>query len=69
VQILFIDIDYNKRQQKAKIHLAKPNKDIITHIHEKIEDSATIKLGDINELEFSIPYMTDDEASGEIVRN
>ncbi|AKQ08519.1 hypothetical protein PQE66_gp204 [Bacillus phage PBC2] len=58
---LFIDIDYSKRLQEAKFHLAKPNKQIISHIHEKFRGEMSIKLGNINELSFSIPHFVEDE--------
>lgn len=47
--------------KEAKLHLAKPNKQIISHISEKTRDSANIKLGNINELSFSIPHYIDYE--------
>lgn len=53
---MFIDIDYNKRKQQAKFHLAKPNKRVIDIIDEKFNDNMSIKLGNVNELDFSIPY-------------
>ena len=56
---MFIDIDYNKRPKKSKLHLAKPNKQIISIISEKLDDNVSIKLGEINELTFSIPYKID----------
>lgn len=58
---MFIDIDYSKRLQEAKFHLAKPNKQIISHIHEKFRGEMSIKLGNINELSFSIPHFVEDE--------
>lgn len=66
---MFIDIDYNRRPQEAKFHLAKPNKQIISVIHERFQDSASIKLGDINEINFSVPHQIEDENTGELVRN
>jgi phage minor structural protein len=57
---LFINIDYNKRPQDAKLHLAKPNKQIISIISEKMKDSVSLKLGNINELNFSIPFEIDE---------
>lgn len=66
---MFIDIDYNKRAQEAKLHLAKPNKQIIDIIHEKFGDTVSLKLGDINELSFSIPYQIEDEETGELIKN
>jgi len=53
---LFINIDYNKKPQKAKIELAKPNKKIRSNIHESFNAGLNIKLGKINELTFSIPH-------------
>ncbi|UUV46442.1 tail endopeptidase [Bacillus phage vB_BanS-Thrax3] len=58
---MFIDIDYSKRLQEAKFHLAKPNKQVISHIHEKFRGEMSIKLGNINELSFSIPHFVEDE--------
>ncbi|UUV46194.1 tail endopeptidase [Bacillus phage vB_BanS-Thrax2] len=58
---MFIDIDYSKRLQEAKFHLAKPNKKIISHIYEKFGGEMSIKLGNINELSFSIPHFIEDE--------
>ncbi|QIW89885.1 putative tail endopeptidase [Bacillus phage Izhevsk] len=58
---MFIDIDYNKRLQEAKFHLAKPNKQIISHIHERIGGEMSVKLGNINELSFSIPHFIEDQ--------
>jgi Prophage endopeptidase tail len=58
---LFINIDYNKRKQEAKLHLAKPNKQIISHISEKFKDALSLKLGNINELNFSIPHFIEGE--------
>lgn len=53
---MFLEIDFSKRKEKARYYLAKPNGTIISHIGEKFNDKLKIKLGDINELNFSIPY-------------
>lgn len=66
---MFINIDYNKRPQEAKLHLAKPNKEIIRHLDEKFRDSMALKLGNINELSFSLPYQVTDEDSGKPLEN
>lgn len=66
---MFIDIDYTRRPQKARFHLAKPNKKIIDIIHEKFNDSISVKLGNINELEFSIPHQIEDEDTGKLIHN
>lgn len=66
---MFIDVDYSKKAQEAKLHLAKPNKQIIDIIHEKFGDSVSLKLGDINELTFSIPHQVEDEETGEMIKN
>jgi len=58
---LFIDIDYSKRMQEAKFHLAKPNQKVISHIYEKMNAEMSIKLGNINELSFSIPHFIEDQ--------
>lgn len=41
------------------MELAKPNKKIISNISEKINDTANLKLGNINELNFTIPHKID----------
>lgn len=66
---MFIDINYNKRPQKARLHLAKPNKEVIAHLSEKFQDSLALKLGNINELSFSIPHYIEDDNTNEYVRN
>lgn len=58
---MFIDIDYNKRPKKSSLLLAKPNKQIISNISEKTDDTVNIKLGNISELNFSIPFEIDGE--------
>jgi phage minor structural protein len=58
---LFINIDYNKRPKTSKLHLAKPNKKIISNIFEKMDDTVNIKLGNINEMTFTIPHFIDGE--------
>lgn len=66
---MFIDVDYNKKPKKAKLHLAKPNKQIISHIPEKFQDSLALKLGNINELSFSLSHFIEDEETGQMVKN
>jgi phage minor structural protein len=66
---LFINIDYNKRPKEAKLHLAKPNKRVVSHIYEKFNDNLSVKLGNINELSFSIPHFITDEATGNAIIN
>jgi hypothetical protein len=58
---LFIDINYDRRPKDAKLHLSKPNKTIISHISEKFNTKLSIKLGNINELNFSIPYYVEED--------
>lgn len=66
---MFIDIDYSKRLQSAKLHVAKPNKTIINPIPEKLNDNLSLKLGNINELNFSIPYLVENRDKTELVHN
>lgn len=58
---MFIDVDYSRKLQEAKLHLAKPNKQVISNISEKFSDSVSLKLGNISELSFSIPHYIDEE--------
>lgn len=67
--MFFIDIDYNKRPQKAKYYIAKPNKQIIDHIYEKFDDSLSMKMSNIYELNFSIPYKIENDFGEEIENN
>lgn len=64
---MFIDINYNKRPQKAKFQLAKPNKVVTSSIYEKFKDTMGLKLGNISELSFSIPHYI--EGEGELIKN
>lgn len=66
---MFIDVNYNKRPKQAKLHLAKPNKRIMSHISEKFNDELSLKLGNINELSFSIPHIITDEETNQQVSN
>lgn len=65
---MFIDIDYNKKNLKAKYYLAKPNKQIIGHIDQKMSDTLNLKLGNVSEVNFTIPYQVRDE-NDEVVTN
>lgn len=64
---MFIDIDYNKRPRSINLYLSKPNKFIVSHIHEKYNVNLTEKLGNISELNFTIPYYI--ESNGEMIKN
>ena len=65
--MFFINIDYSKEMQKAKLYLSKPNKNVMSHIHEKFNMNLSVKLGGISELTFSIPHYVNDETG--IIRN
>mgnify|MGYP003552359672 FL=1 len=65
---MFIDVNYRKKPQKAKLHIAKPNKQIISHLSEKYADNLALKLGNINELNFSIPHFIEDDLRG-VIKN
>ena len=56
---MFIDIDYNKRKKGYKINLAKPNQQTIASISEAYGANYSIKLGNINEVTFNVPYFID----------
>ena len=57
---MFINIDHEKRPSDYKLHLAKPNKEIISVLHERQNSALNLKLGNISELNFSIPYYVED---------
>lgn len=65
---MFIEIDYNKRKVESVLHLAKPSKLIIDILNEKFNDKLSIKLGNINQLNFSLPYQIDD-GTGNMIPN
>ena len=56
---MFIDIDYDKRKKGYKINLAKPNQQTIASISEAYGANYSIKLGNINEVTFNVPYFID----------
>lgn len=66
---MFIDVDYKRRIVGTKIYLAKPNKQIISHIFESFNRNISIKLGDINEMSFSIPYYIEDDDGEKLIYN
>lgn len=66
---MFIEVDYTKRLQQAKLKLAKPNKKIISPITEKMKDELNLKLGNISELSFTIPYLVEDEENNQLIPN
>ncbi|MEC0031216.1 phage tail spike protein [Bacillus cereus] len=57
---MFIDIKRDLRPKKPKLYLGQPNMRIISHIYEAKGIQYTPRLGDLNELTFSIPYSVDD---------
>lgn len=64
---MFIDIDYNKEKHNVKIELAKPNKEIIANLSSKHNDNVSFKLGNIFELNFSVPHQI--ERGYEVIHN
>lgn len=58
---MFINIDKSKRKKEYKIHLAKPNNQKIANLSEAYDSVYSLKLGNINELSFNIPYFIDKE--------
>lgn len=66
---MFIDVDYKKRILGAKLHLGRPNKVIISNIFEAFDKNLSIKMGDINELNFSIPYYVENVDGDKLIKN
>lgn len=64
---MFVNIDYNKRPQEAKFHLAKPNMVVTSSISEKFGADMSLKLGSIHELNFSIPHKV--EENHQMIKN
>lgn len=58
---MFINIDRNRSPQKPKYFLAKPNMDVIANLTSyKYDDGGSFKLGNIDELNFTIPYYVEE---------
>ena len=66
---MFLTIDHTKAPQKVRLHLAKPNKQIISNIYERYDAGLEIKLGAINELRFSIPHFIMNDETGKNEKN
>lgn len=59
---MFINIDRNLSPQKPKYFLAKPNMEIVANMTSyKYEDGGTFKLGNIDEINFTVPYYIDED--------
>jgi hypothetical protein len=56
---LFIDKNYLLKPYKPQIFLCKPNKTIVAKLSEAYNVELTVKLGNINELIFDVPYELD----------
>lgn len=52
-------IDYLRKPIQPQYFLAKPNREIISKLSEICHDSMSIRLNDVSELSFSIPYQLD----------
>ncbi|WP_336761623.1 phage tail protein [Paenibacillus sp. USHLN196] len=53
------EIDRNRKPIKPQYFLAKPNREIISKLSEIFNDGVDVKLNDVSELSFSIPYFID----------
>ena len=51
-----IDVDLDKNYFKAKLTLHRPNKRLVANLNEAYNRVLKVKLGNINELSFDIPY-------------
>ena len=58
VFLLFINTDKDERKKSYKIYLAKPNKEVIAILSESYDSYYNVKLGNLNELNFKLPYYT-----------
>ncbi|MFE6075786.1 phage tail spike protein [Paenibacillus sp. NPDC057886] len=53
------EIDRNRKPIQPQYFLAKPNREIIRKLSEIFNDSVDVKLNDVSELSFSLPYFID----------
>ncbi|ERM91918.1 hypothetical protein O163_08190 [Caldanaerobacter subterraneus subsp. yonseiensis KB-1] len=52
-------IDYNKKPQRPQLFLCKPDRTIIAKLKEAYNINHKLRLGNINELTFSLPIQID----------
>jgi hypothetical protein len=64
---LLREIDFNKKIQKPRLQVAKPNRTIIGNLKEAFQISHNTLLGQYNELSFTVPY--DIDKNHELIRN
>ncbi|WP_339194059.1 phage tail spike protein [Paenibacillus sp. FSL P4-0176] len=53
------EIDRNRKPIKPQYFLAKPNREIISKLSEIFNDNIDVKLNDVSELSFYLPYFID----------
>ncbi|MBD8839499.1 phage tail protein [Paenibacillus sp. CFBP 13594] len=53
------EIDRKKKPIQPQYFLAKPNREIISKLSEVFDDGIDVKLNDVSELSFSLPYFID----------
>ncbi|RPK28794.1 phage tail spike protein [Paenibacillus xylanexedens] len=53
------EIDRNRKPIQPQYFLAKPNREIISKLSEVFNDGVDVKLNDVSELSFSLPYFID----------
>ncbi|WP_091014525.1 phage tail protein [Paenibacillus amylolyticus] len=53
------EIDHNRKPIQPQYFLAKPNREIISKLSEIFNDGIDVKLNDVSELSFSLPYFID----------
>jgi len=53
------EIDRKKKPIQPQYFLAKPNREIISKLSEVFDDGVDVKLNDVSELSFSLPYFID----------
>ncbi|MCP1185100.1 phage tail protein [Paenibacillus sp. 1781tsa1] len=53
------EIDRKKKPIQPQYFLAKPNREIISKLSEIFNDNINVKLNDVSELSFSLPYFID----------
>ena len=66
---MFVNLDYDKKPQEIKLYLAKPHKQVVSILTEAFAEKLVLKLGEISELEFSLPYYIVDEDIGQNIKN
>lgn len=64
-----IDIDFSKKKKKPKLFIAKPNREIIGRLIDAYAIRRKIRIGNVEEMEFSLPLYIENNENHELIEN